>query len=77
MERVEWREAIRFAQRLLILDPYSEKACRISMQNFHSLGDRTGAIRQFERLRKRLKSEFDTAPSSETTKLLGEISITD
>lgn len=77
MERVEWQEAILFSQRLLILDACNEQACRIIMQGLYYQGDRTGAIRQFERLSKYLKSEFDTTPSPETIKLHEEISVID
>ncbi len=76
MERVEWREAALFAQRLLILDACNEQACRIIMQGLHNQGDRTGAIRQFERLSKCLKSEFNTTPGPETIKLYKKMTVT-
>lgn len=76
MERVEWREAVLFARRLLILDVCNEQACRIIMQGLYNQGDRTGAIRQFERLNKSLKAELDTTPSPETIKLYKKITVT-
>ena len=73
IERVEWHESILFARRLLLLDACNEQACRIIMQGLHNQGDRTGAIRQFERLCKCLETEFNTAPAHETVKLLDSI----
>jgi DNA-binding SARP family transcriptional activator len=36
-------------------------------------GDRAGALREYERLRLRLKEEFQVAPSHETQALIGRI----
>ena len=69
IDRAEWHESILLAKRLLLLDACNEQACRIIMHGLHNLGDRTGAIRQFERLSKCLKAEFDTEPEPETAKL--------
>ena len=73
IDRVEWHESILFAKGLMLLDACNEQACRIIMHGLHNLGDRTGAIRQYEHLRKRLKAEFDTVPGPETVKLLDRI----
>ncbi|MCK4527434.1 AAA family ATPase [candidate division WOR-3 bacterium] len=77
MERVEWREAVLFAQRLLILDASDEQACQIIMQGLYNQGDRVGAVRQFERLKKSLKDELNVEPSPETIELYKKIIITD
>jgi two-component SAPR family response regulator len=73
MERVEWREAIFSAQRILFLDSCDEQACQIIMKCMNNLGDRIGAIRQFEHLKKNLKEELDTDPSPETIQLYKKI----
>ena len=73
IDRVEWHEAILLAKRLMLLDACNEQACRIIMKGLHDLGDRTGAIRQFERLSKCLRTEFDTVPGTETLKLYDRI----
>ncbi|MBN2608387.1 MAG: AAA family ATPase [Candidatus Fermentibacteraceae bacterium] len=69
MARVEYRYAVRYARDLLAMDPCSEKACRIIMEGLAASGDRTGAIRQYMRLRKSLVREFDTEPGSSTVEL--------
>jgi two-component SAPR family response regulator len=73
MERIEWQEAVLFAQRLLTFDLSDERACKIIMEGLYNQGDRVGAIRQFERLNKSLKQELDTTPSPETIKLYKKI----
>jgi len=73
IDRVEWPESILFAKKLLLLDACNEQACRIIMHGLHNQGDRTGAIRQFERLCKCLEAEFDTVPGPETVKLYDRI----
>ena len=69
MERIEWQEAIFFARRLLTIDLNDERAFQIIMEGLYNQGDRAGAIRLFESLKKRLKQELNTEPSPETLKL--------
>lgn len=69
MDRVEYREAVRFARRLLAMDPCSEHACRLIMRGLAAGGDMAGAVRQYMRLRTSLSSEFNTQPSAETKAL--------
>ena len=69
MDRVEYREAVRYASRLLAMDPCSEHACRLIMRGLAACGDRAGAIRQYMRLRTSLSSEFNAQPSAETKAL--------
>jgi two-component SAPR family response regulator/Tfp pilus assembly protein PilF len=73
MERIELQEAVFFARRLLTFDINDEQANQIIMQGLHDQGDRIGAIRQFERLKKNLKEELDTEPSPETINIYKRI----
>lgn len=73
-ERLDWHEAISLSRRLVTLDPIgSEMGHRIIMEGLWQLGDRVGAIRQFERLKRTLKAELDIDPSPETMDLYGKI----
>ena len=73
MEQIEWKEAVFFARRLLTFDLSDERACKIIMEGLYNQGDRIGAIRQFERLKKSLKEELDAEPSPETIELYKKI----
>ncbi|KPJ72045.1 hypothetical protein AMJ52_07660 [candidate division TA06 bacterium DG_78] len=72
-ERLEWQEAISFARRLIALDSSNESAHRIIIRGLWQQGDRTGAIRQFERLGDSLEKEFNISPSQETVELYKKI----
>jgi two-component SAPR family response regulator/Tfp pilus assembly protein PilF len=72
-ERLEWTEAISFARRLIALDSSNESAHRIIIKGLWQQGNRTGAIRQFERLRDSLKKEFSISPNQETLELYNKI----
>ena len=73
LERVEHADAVRWGRRLLAMDPCSEKACRIIMKGLAAMGDRAAAIRQYQRLKNSLASEFRTVPDGETTELYERI----
>jgi two-component SAPR family response regulator len=77
MERVEWREAVLFARRLLLLDASDEQAYRILMEALYNQGDRIGALRQFEHLRISLKEELNVEPSPETIQLYKKMVVAD
>jgi two-component SAPR family response regulator/type II secretory pathway predicted ATPase ExeA/Flp pilus assembly protein TadD len=68
-ERWEWTEAVALARRHLLLDPCDERAGRIIIEGLYNLGDRTGAIRQFEHLKSILKNELNAEPGLETMKI--------
>jgi two-component SAPR family response regulator len=74
-ERLEWQEAISFARRLVTLDSSNESAHRIIIKSLWQQGDRTGAMRQFERLRDSLEKEFNILPSQETLELHKKIRV--
>jgi len=73
MERVEYRHAVRYARKLLAMDPCSEKACHIIMEGLTATGDRSGAIRQYKRLEKSLAQEFNTEPEAEIAELYKQL----
>jgi len=54
------------ARQLISFEPTHEGAVRILMKAFVELGDRSQAIREFERCRQALRSMLDLAPSAET-----------
>jgi TolB-like protein/DNA-binding SARP family transcriptional activator len=54
------------ARRLISLDQTHEGAVRSLMTSFVKLGDRTQAIREYERFRQALKTKFDLSPSQKT-----------
>ncbi len=58
--------ALRFAQRLLIFDPWREHAIRQSMELRYALGDRAGAVAQFEIFASRLRRDLSADPMPET-----------
>ncbi|MBV9233470.1 MAG: AAA family ATPase [Candidatus Eremiobacteraeota bacterium] len=58
--------ALRFAERLLTLDPWREDALRHVMELRYALGDRAGAVAQFEEFRLRLRRELDADLMPET-----------
>jgi len=57
---------LRFAQRLLIFDPWREDAIRHAMELRYALGDRAGAIAEFESFASRLRRDLETEPMPET-----------
>jgi DNA-binding SARP family transcriptional activator len=68
-------DAATLYQRLLAIDDLDEDACRGLMSCSIALGDRTGAIRLYERLRARLREELDTDPEPETLALLRNLQV--
>lgn len=73
IERLEWQDAIFFARRVLTLEVNDESAHQIIIEGLYTQGDRTSAIRQFERLKKSLKEELNAEPSLETMRLYRKI----
>jgi DNA-binding SARP family transcriptional activator/tetratricopeptide (TPR) repeat protein len=58
--------AIRYAQELLRLDPWREDAIRHVIALRSELGDRSGALAEFERFAQRLREDLDVEPMPET-----------
>jgi TolB-like protein/Flp pilus assembly protein TadD len=69
----EYETAIRYAQRLLSLDPLQEQTHRLLMELFARLGRREQAQLQYDDCERILKREFDVAPAAETRALYASI----
>jgi len=74
LERSDLRSAQAIVAGVQRLDPGSEEAARLAMQVDHALGDRGALHRHFELFQKRLRDEYDAAPSTETLELFRELS---
>lgn len=71
--RGDLHNARRFAEMVLSADRANEAATRVLMQACWLGGDRTGAIRHFERCRDLLATEFGVSPDPRTAALLERI----
>lgn len=67
-ERSSYIEALQYAQLMLAADPWREDAVRAIMETRMLLGDRAGALAEYERFAARLQAELQTKPLAETTK---------
>lgn len=77
---IEWsisqenfEEGLDYGERILQLDPASERAHQQMMRLHHLSGNRTAALRQYERCVRQLKEELDVNPSASTLKILSQI----
>jgi DNA-binding SARP family transcriptional activator len=77
---IEWsisqenfEEGLDYGERILQLDPASERAHQQMMRLHHLSGNRTAALRQYERCVRQLKEELDVSPSASTLKILSQI----
>jgi DNA-binding SARP family transcriptional activator len=77
---IEWciaqrnfEDGLDYGERILRLDPAAERAHQQMMRLHHSSGNRTAALRQFERCVKHLKEELDVSPSASTLTILEQI----
>lgn len=64
-----WREVADYARSALGHEPLQEELHRLLMEALANLGERAGAIRQFETLRTALALELEVEPSPETVAL--------
>ena len=69
----ETDRAIDFARRLVALDPLREHAHRRLMLLLHNIGDRAGALRQYQACADILKKELQIEPDTATKTLFEEI----
>lgn len=72
-ERKEHDIAISYGTLALQQDPAKEIVHRTLMRLRYLTGDRTGALRQFERCKEALQRELDVEPAAETVALYEEI----
>jgi DNA-binding SARP family transcriptional activator len=63
------RSAIDYTRRQAALDPLAEQPQRDLMRRLAAAGDRSAAIRAYERLSRRLREELRLAPAQETREL--------
>ncbi len=66
-ERQEYAAALPYARRWLALDPLHEPAHRLLMRLYAAMGDRPGAMRQYEQCVHVLAAELGIPPAPETT----------
>jgi DNA-binding SARP family transcriptional activator len=70
--RGEWTDAAAYGQRLLAHDALREHVHRAVIRCHLALGDRAGALRQFETCARMLRQELEVEPSAETLALAAE-----
>jgi predicted ATPase/DNA-binding SARP family transcriptional activator len=73
VESGDYPAAQRFAERWLALDGLNETAHRLLMQIYATQGDRSSALRQYERCVQLLQKELGLPPQPETTALYQKI----
>jgi DNA-binding SARP family transcriptional activator/Flp pilus assembly protein TadD len=69
----EYETGVRYAQRLLSLDPVQEQAHRALIELYIKLDRREDSLRQFEECTQLLKKELGVSPGPETTALYQSI----
>jgi len=65
----DFHGAAEYAARMLVSDPWREDALRQLMSARYELGDRSGALQEFESFRRRLREEMEVDPMPETVAL--------
>jgi DNA-binding SARP family transcriptional activator/predicted ATPase len=71
--RDEYEQSLRFARRLLALNPWQEEAHRHVMQALARVGQRSAALAQYEDCRRVLAEELGVEPAQETRTLYERI----
>jgi DNA-binding SARP family transcriptional activator len=66
-------EACRWARRAVELEPFDEQGVRRLLQLLDLVGDRSGAVQEYELFAKRLARELEIPPSAETQALIASI----
>jgi DNA-binding SARP family transcriptional activator len=64
-----FEKTVEYAQEMLRADPWSEEAIRWLMGARYELGDRAGALAEYDAFRQRLRADLGTVPSAETVAL--------
>ncbi|MFN0085531.1 MAG: BTAD domain-containing putative transcriptional regulator [Blastocatellia bacterium] len=73
LDRHEYDEGTRYGQQLLQYDPASERTHRQLMRLHYQSGDRSAAIRQYERCVRILQEELGVSPETRTVQLYEQI----
>ena len=73
----EFEPAIRFAARLLDLEPWREDVVRLMIKLRYEAGDRSGAFNEYERFASRLREDMGIEPMPETRALMIAVSRND
>jgi len=68
-----YARGVDYGQRILRYDPARECAHRILMRLHYQAGDRTAALRQFERCATAMAEQFNVYPSQETVALFRQV----
>jgi len=71
--RQEYETGLEYCARVLQLDPAREHTHQQMMRLYHLRGDRTSALRQFDRCVEALKEELDVQPTQRTLTLYEQI----
>jgi DNA-binding SARP family transcriptional activator len=71
--RSQVEATLAWSERILAVDPAHERTHQRSMRVLYQAGDRTGALRQFQRCTAALSRELDVAPSPKTVALMERI----
>ncbi len=69
----EYDAGLDYGERILRYDPACERTHRQMMRLKHLAGDRTGAMRQYDRCLKALRQELGVQPSQRTRELLDQV----
>jgi DNA-binding SARP family transcriptional activator/tetratricopeptide (TPR) repeat protein len=72
-QRHEVPEAVRLSRRQVEHDPFDEGAHRRLITRLDASGDRAAAMRSYQMLTERLRSELGVAPSSQTRELVDQL----
>ncbi len=73
IEEEDYRATIRWAQKLMLLDPWNEEIVRLYMIAEYRLGNRSAALALYKTLEENLKKEIGAAPMPETMILYRDI----
>ncbi len=68
-ERGEWRKVLERSRRLISLEPYDEHAYADLLRALWIVGDRAGALKEYELLREVLAAELGSEPGEEIREL--------
>jgi len=69
----EYTRAVEYGEKILRLDRAHERTYRQLMRTFYESGNRTAALRQYDRCKVALEEELGVAPSQQTQKLYEQI----